>query len=602
MSETPWQQYETPLEKPIGVSKWIDSKENTLFPQNIESILKNPDNWDSEKWKQEEEYQKFIDFISIPENTQYKEFITSVFENISSSEDIVDYIYENGYIVNQNTFQSFEKKFWGKQLERQEKEEEVIEKKEEVIEQKEETNEAFRKSGEKFLTVFESRKASFQNIPELTTLVEDARTWIKEEKFDKFDWFENKVRNILSQNSNLEKIASSLKTSGDEKWYQEFKTYVSTLDTGFASRFEKFEANYGKPLSTKDDLATAQIVAGLWVEKDGDFKKYGNIVEANKNGQTTRMDIGEVPPRRFIGLPESNYSLETDVPVGDFYSAVATEGLAYEKTAKENGENVNYLDKLSGTDVRDFINSDDFSSPWMTLQNAVLHISRMIGLPAEKRLEDVCGKTFTSKDDLKNFVFSGIVAQKETLQKEIDEKKKAYQDALKAKMTDYKKLMENKDKETKQVLEMLRSLGLDMLWGSLDLIISQVKAGMIQLDLGEMTFDRQHIDLANGDFGESRVSDNSMALRKNLVAFANKLYFWNVEWKDEKGETIWFDVSAYTRSEWSIPETKTFGELQGILNNPEKGIVWALGMVDIEKVKKRLGAKAVDTKSPENKG
>ena len=48
------------------------------------------------------------------------------------------------------------------------------------------------------------------------------------------------------------------------------------------------------------------------------------------------MDMGETPPRRFLGVKEDDYSLETDLPVGDFYKAVSNEGSEYESIAKKN--------------------------------------------------------------------------------------------------------------------------------------------------------------------------------------------------------------------------------------------------------------------------
>ena len=65
----------------------------------------------------------------------------------------------------------------------------------------------------------------------------------------------------------------------------------------------------------------------------------------------------------------------------------------------------------------------------------------MIGLPLNMSLSDICGQTFTSKEDLQAFLTNGgILNRKQALQDEINATQKAYQEALGIHMQAYREV------------------------------------------------------------------------------------------------------------------------------------------------------------------
>jgi hypothetical protein len=500
-----------PIEQPIDISELKDLQGENLIPQEIQQKLQS-EKWDEAKGDKEQEYQKFSDYIAQVSLDERNIIFTAIQD--SPNRQFSKYTEENGYIINKETDQNFKAKFWKETPQEQLVNQKIqsVKNVEKSINSKQLELEWFKNDGERFLTVFESRKDSFKNIPELIELVEDSRTWIDTSDFNKFAWFENKVRNILSQNSNLEKIATSLKSSGDETGYQEFKTYASSLSPELSSRFVAFETAPQHISDIPSDLHQAQIVGGLGTE---DFKQYGNIVESNQNGQITRMDIGNIPPRRFVALQNTNYSLETDLPVGDFYKTVSRQGLDYEKTAQTNGNKIEYLKRLENPEVKEFLSGAEFQKE--SLANCIRIISVMIELPVEKKLEDICGQSFVNKDDLKTGLSSSnLFAQTETLKKEVNDKKQTYQKALASEMQEYKKTLEKKDTKTKEVLAFLQSIGFtDIPQSVTDQIIAMINRNPKTYGFDEM------ISFADGNLGIDTVAGESQTLdMQDKVAFA----------------------------------------------------------------------------------
>jgi len=58
---------------------------------------------------------------------------------------------------------------------------------------------------------------------------------------------------------------------------------------------------------------------------NGEIEKYGSVIVTKGEGKVITMDLSDVPPSRHMSLEGSDYNLETDLPVGDFYKAISVE-------------------------------------------------------------------------------------------------------------------------------------------------------------------------------------------------------------------------------------------------------------------------------------
>ena len=103
-------------------------------------------------------------------------------------------------------------------------------------------------------------------------------------------------------------------------------------------------------------------MAGLGTTDESDIRRFGEYVETtSSDGQVTRMNIGDVPPTRTIGLEGSDLRIDTDVPIGELYPAIAEQGLAYEAKARENTPKIGALEALNGSAVQEFLQSEDYA-------------------------------------------------------------------------------------------------------------------------------------------------------------------------------------------------------------------------------------------------
>jgi len=67
------------------------------------------------------------------------------------------------------------------------------------------------------------------------------------------------------------------------------------------------------------------------------------------------MNISDIPPTRSVSLEGSDFFIDTDVPVGDFYSAISEFGVDYQNTVKEIQPRIDILDALDSPEVQDVI-------------------------------------------------------------------------------------------------------------------------------------------------------------------------------------------------------------------------------------------------------
>ncbi len=504
------------------------------------------------------------------------------------------YIKKNGFIINGDTQVAFEVKFWvDRSVQRSqeiqlktetleiktqelasEKAETASEKAETASEKAELASEKAETASEKAETASEkaetaSEKAEtddkvskfktaeklfawkedqFANIPEFQKLLKEAKTVDVRSASDMARMTEKFIA-FFSWNKKLESVAQIMYNSSKAE-YDAFKEYAKDLAPSFEARFVKFEKNIDKNQpDVSNDLHRVQVKAGLG---DGAVSKYGQYLESRSGDSTVTMDISDKPPTRRIGVAGSSLDLKTDVPIGEFYKVIEKEGLAYEKTAKENQPKIEYLNRMQGQEVQEFINSDEFGKESIT--NAKRIISLLIGLSDDMDLEDVCGRSFSSKEDLKAFSLTWAVTRKKELEEEIQKKETKYEEALEAQVTFQKELQAEMDLVSTDAIQLITSLGLDVVWEDLQILFSDTAIKQALMDAMPW-FDPNNVDPANGDFGQSGLKeDNIRSFRKNMVEFANIVY----SWKTMPDTGLAFSVDTYMAMElWDVQNTKS---------------------------------------------
>ncbi len=610
MSEIPWQHEYEPTVETIGLSEWKETQES-LIPQEVQQKLEKA-GWNDSMGNQAEEYNKFSQYISSlsPEKQQ------EVFQMIlwANSRKLKKYINTNGYILGA-TLSDFGKKFWKKKLEARIKSNQAItETKKELTETNQaitetkkeltETNQEITEINEnkalksqeslsQFRDVFESQISSFQDETLRSYLKQSIQLFSQWEKLDLSDAKNQKVvafqeqakvlnqqiKNHLAQGRNLENIAKTFKDNGDEQGYNNFKKYAESLDSSsdFSQRFIAFESAYKKPIEAiqPSDFRQAQIV---WAMGTENFEKYGNVLESNDGGDITRMDISQAPPSRYIALEGSQYSLETDVPVGDFYTAISNEWLAYESTVKENTPKIEAMAKLGSAEVAEYLQSDDFEKATLSWAKAVL--TSMLWLAAWVTLESICGRSFSSKEDIKNFVLNGgIASQKQKLEKEIEKEKKEYQKALKQYIAEYSKKLKEEDEQKRNTLKLMKNIGLDIIpQADLEQLIAEINIKN-RIDLWDGIQTNTDIDLAEWVFWFSdSIEWNSDRENEVLVRLFNKMVTGVPNWD---GAMLW-DVAAYGAQRVIADPIKIRAELE------KRDIITSTGWINISKIRQNL--------------
>jgi len=339
--------------------------------------------------------------------------------------------------------------------------------------------------------------------------------------------------------------------------FQSFRDQAVSLDASFESRFVRYEDAPRALNDIPDDVHEAQIV--WWLGTD-EFTMYGNIAEANSGGQIIRMDMSNVPPTRSLTLEWSSFSLPTDVPIGEFYAAISNEWLEYEQAENENRPKINALDALNGSEVQDFLQSDDFKKE--SLQNCIRIISQMIGLSVDMSLSDIMGREFSSKEDLQLALSSGwILSRKRELEEEISSKQEAYEEALRLQVQNYHESLREQDEITRKALQICKNSGFESC--DIHYIMSQLSWSIVPQIW--VSFDKWNIDLWSLNIGQSLAeSGNEKTFAEYIYRFVNTIAFWNPEWQVwENGEQLWFDLADVSNN--PMGQFKTDTEIKQML-------------------------------------
>ncbi len=561
-----------------------------LLPSEIEEVLLDEYSWDTEKWNQQIEYEKLQSYFWRPENNSQKE----EFIEIVRSKDpvqIQDYIYENGYPINGTTFQAFLVNFWvikediwiqnitveAAAIEQQSEQEAVQEAEAEVQEAEAEVQEAEAEVKEKvdtFQELFQNIPQASLSSPEIDRILANIATLSDQDESNNvsqeaiISQIESFFQNLENRPEDFQQVAQTFYNESPQA-YEEYKSYALSVNPNLQTQFDTFSPT----LPDVDwEVQRAQIKAGLGVVNGNEeIRSFWNYLETSQDGQVTRMNIGDIPPTRTIGLEGSSLRVDTDVPIWDFYPAISEQWLAYEKASAENMPKIHVLKALQGSEVQFFLQSDDFKDPGMTVWNALLHISNMLWLgnnPETLKKILWLGEGVKKEDIVRIISNTGDIAEAQRkLEKEVNDKKIAYEKALTSHMKEYRDSLRERDEIAKKALHICKNAGFDML--DIDYILSQLSGSQVP-NIG-VSFDKNNIDIATLHFGQPNgEAANESNFAQRIYRTMNMILFQNPFGTDTDGNQVGFDLSAIARSpQWQFKtpnEIRNLLETQGILN------------------------------------
>jgi len=530
-----WENWESEW---LNISDSENLNDTALVPEELEQIFLDDFNWDVEKWDLQEEYTKFQNYLlSLPDKG---ERIIGVMQ-WASWMDLWEYVYNNWFIINPETQDAFLQSFLSadeiQALRLTEKQEIDLEEQQVDLEEQqvdlEEGN--LRQDTQRFLELFVENQWLLWDT--LYTRLWNLIEWWEEDILEANRLVQEYFQWLQHNPEEFQRVAQSFYDAWESS-YEEFKQVAIQYNPVLVSQFEHFDENVGTTISDLDSsLWQAQIIGGLWTEE---FEQYGSIVEASWDGQVIRMDISDVPPTRTLSLEWSTFSLPTDVPIWNFYTPISEHWLEYEAVKSENAPKINALDTLNGLEVQDFLQSDDFAKE--SLENCIRIISQMIGLNSNISLSDLLWQELTSKEDLKTSLLPGwILLRRKELEDEINDKEKAYENALKEEIKNYHESLREQDEITKKALLICKNSGLDLC--DIDYILAQLSWSIVP-DIWT-PFDKGNIHVWNLNLGQPLSQQwNEKAFAEYVYRFVNKITFWDPEWKVwEDGEQLGFDLS-----------------------------------------------------------
>lgn len=162
------------------------------------------------------------------------------------------------------------------------------------------------------------------------------------------------------------------------------------------------------------------------------------------------------------------------------------------------------------------------------------------------KLSDLIGKEIYSKEELVSALSqSSIFSRKQELEKEVDDKKIAYQKALATHMQDYSDAIRERDEVAKKALQICKNAGFDLL--DIDYILSQLSGSQVP-NIG-VSFDKKNIDIATLNFGQPNgEAANESNFAQRIYRTMNMILFQNPNGTDAHGDQVGFDLSAIARA------------------------------------------------------
>lgn len=151
------------------------------------------------------------------------------------------------------------------------------------------------------------------------------------------------------------------------------------------------------------------------------------------------------------------------------------------------------------------------------------------------------------KEDIVRIISNtGDIAEAQRkLEKEVNDKKIAYEKALTSHMKEYRDSLRERDEIAKKALHICKNAGFDML--DIDYILSQLSGSQVP-NIG-VSFDKNNIDIATLHFGQPNgEAANESNFAQRIYRTMNMILFQNPFGTDTDGNQVGFDLSAIARS------------------------------------------------------
>ncbi len=474
--------------------------------KSIESI-KNSNDW----------YKEFIDLLNNSENLDWLYLIM-----LSKKNDIDNYIKNNWFPINQETLDAFNKNFWLDISYIKKENEEKVEQNEEKVEQNNRKKEILNsiknqliKHEEEFIDINDEE---WNNFIDLLNNIENTES-------------QKKLEALLSNQENLNNILSILQeidrkegidSYSPESSYSKFTSKLIELNPSFEAKIKSFEQkeNYNNFLGITDST-TARIYAWLWTENPD--------VEWNifKNWDVS-IDISKRPPQRILW--DKNFSLELDLPIWDFYPDI----LEHERSNQLIKPQLNSINVLLQN--RDYI--DDMLESNLDINQIKTNLKNTLNIEMSN---------INTKEDLSE---DNLLRLKNELENKLNQSNQDLKQALRKKINEYRRNLEQKDRLTRETYKFLKSIGFDKIPQSItNNVIQQLNSNSgLRSSLG-MT---SEIDLSNGnlwfdsDFDENNITSQEKA---DFSKVFNIMLSWNEEWPINTDAILndrWTPISDYT--------------------------------------------------------
>jgi len=347
------------------------------------------------------------------------------------------------------------------------------------------------------------------------------------------------------------------------------------LNSEFEQEFIKFEESYDKKIVKKPLFRT---MSTYWLIDTSNIEKKGSILTSEYEWKEVTIDTGNIPPSRYLSLTWSDYILGTDLPIENFYKAIANEWLEYENKLEEVQSTLSIMKKVEWIEI----DAEDYEKE--SFNNIVLWISKQIKVPSDKILKTLQNNWITSKILLKMYIDNKLFNNLEQkLNKELEQKKKIYEEALKQQVQKYQEILKQQDKKTEETLKYINQIKFDLFPQSLtSKLIKEFKTSSMTIPLPWWrTFRKETMDLENGMFWEAPNNAWWDRMLENLVMFMEKAIYGKIwaknsifKWLDFK---MWAtidprDFNKAVEENWILSEGSW--NIDTIRNNLKKEIVF----------------------------
>lgn len=457
--------------------------------------------WDYNIW-----VDVFEKYLNLLENKDLKKQILTIFS--SRDEKIIDKV-TNFVLIdwfpNEQTIDKFTKDIWIilNNKDTQEQKAEAQEQKAEAQEKKEANIQSLKDIYSKVWNKLDSDLESVKLLKQLSEWNNDVYDSLRDL--------------LLKDDKELTSLLDAFKKHDEENgthFYDSFKNTLTSIDKNFAGRIQAYEVKKDWLKAVKSDFSKAQIIAWLWTTN---YEQDWNKLRA----WDIEIDISKIPPERFI--TNGDYKLETDLPVWDFYPAT----VEYERTRQELEPQIKGVKVLQSQEVQEHKKDMQESGMNFVQAKSTLQNIYWVKLDFANTYEDL--NTINLENKLKELGWK------------MDAAKTKYETMLRDAIQSYSNKLKQKDKQTRETLRFLQSTWLDLIPQSIiNQLIRELQSGL--LNISWLNLNRQNIDLEKARFWESTMESWRDWLwdqaKRNIVAFMEKLIYWEVWTKESIFSTI----------------------------------------------------------------